>query len=115
MVWQNYANNSSVISVVSWICADDLEMDAEILEFGWRLLQVYFYGVDKFVLPRSFASLWMTSFWVWKQREGKMKGKIIVSCWYIAGMKLEGEKQTNWKGGGLGSLWGENDLYRDIQ
>ena len=49
-------DNPSIISVVSWIRTDDLEMDAEILEFGWRLLQVYFYGVDKLVLPRFYRT-----------------------------------------------------------
>ena len=49
-------DNPSIISVVSWICTDDLKMDADILGFGWRLLQVYFYGVNKFVLPRSYRT-----------------------------------------------------------
>ena len=103
-------DNPSIISVVSWISTDDLEMDADILGFGWRILQVYFYGVDKFVLPRSFASLWMTSFRVWKQREGKMKDKINVNHWYTVSMKLEGKKQTNRKveriGRGIPFTWG---------
>ena len=49
-------DNPSIITVVSWIHTDNLEMDADILGFGWRLLQVYFYGVDKFVLPRSYRT-----------------------------------------------------------
>ena len=49
-------DNPSIISVVSWIRTDDLKMDADILGFGWRLLQVYFYGVNKFVLPRSYRT-----------------------------------------------------------
>ena len=104
-------DNLSIISVVSWICTDDLEMDAEILEFGWRLLQVYFYGVDKFVLPRFYRTFPLCEGGkgeneVWKLREGKMKGKIIVNYWYTVGMKFEGKKQTNWKREGFGPSQG---------
>ena len=100
-----------IISVVSWIRTDDLKMDADILGFGWRLLQVYFYGVNKFVLPRSYRTFPPCEGArgrneVWKQREGKMKDKITINHWYTVSVKLEGKKQTNWKREGFGASEG---------
>jgi len=37
-------DNPSIISVVSWIRADDSGMDADILGFGWRLFEVCVHG-----------------------------------------------------------------------
>ena len=53
----NCADNPSIINVVSLICTDDLEMDAEILGFGWRHNENVNTSYSKVMLSTSISSI----------------------------------------------------------